>query len=161
MDRARLEDFEAAMWKDMLSNPSEQAREGHANIFKALQKIEQYESAQCGFCSKIASNKCSKCNNEFYCDELCQKNDWDLHKVMCQTPLELADSIEMPSPSEMKPYTVVVLLRKTVLTVCMSRDEMIDFNLFVQAIQAVYPSFDKVKDFGWQHWQTVREYWST
>jgi hypothetical protein len=43
----------------------------------------------------------------------------------------------------------------------MSREQMIDYDLFVQAIQDFSPGFDKVNDFGWQHWESVREYSST
>jgi hypothetical protein len=41
----------------------------------------------------------------------------------------------------------------------MSKEQMCDYALFVAAIQELEPSFDKIKDCGWQHWETVRKAW--
>lgn len=38
----------------------------------------------CGYCSKEATNFCSRCKAVYYCSEKCQKADWKNHKQSCQ-----------------------------------------------------------------------------
>jgi hypothetical protein len=87
------------------------------------------------------------------------------------------DAIQMKKPNEFwnnanqkldlhfkitkeKPYSVVIILDKIVVHVPMSKEEMRDYELFINAIQLHIPEFNKAKDFGWQHWQTIREAWN-
>ena len=30
--------------------------------------------------------RCSVCKNTFYCDKICQKRDWKIHKQICTPP---------------------------------------------------------------------------
>ena len=41
-----------------------------------------YRCADCGKMN-VKSSKCSKCKNASYCDEICQKKNWLLHKSIC------------------------------------------------------------------------------
>lgn len=42
---------------------------------------------QCAFCKKYTKNKmlrCSRCKINYYCDQNCQKSDWNKHKIRCR-----------------------------------------------------------------------------
>lgn len=44
----------------------------------------------CGMCSEIGAGKpCSGCKNIRYCSVECQRNDWDIHKLVCKSYREL------------------------------------------------------------------------
>lgn len=47
----------------------------------------RYGNPICNFCHKKENNmtllRCSKCKLVFYCDEVCQKMDWNEHKLYC------------------------------------------------------------------------------
>ena len=48
----------------------------------------------CGTCGKEQRSqehqlrRCSRCKNAWYCDEICQKNAWPIHKQICKPPAE-------------------------------------------------------------------------
>jgi hypothetical protein len=37
----------------------------------------------CNFCFKKAKKICANCKNSFYCDKICQLNDWKNHISFC------------------------------------------------------------------------------
>jgi hypothetical protein len=41
----------------------------------------------CAKCGKAASNRCSRCKNEWYCSRECQVADWKRHKILCDAAL--------------------------------------------------------------------------
>ena len=47
------------------------------------------DDPKCSNCGKDASNRCSKCKNEWYCGKDCQKMCWKKHKEFCQKLAEL------------------------------------------------------------------------
>ncbi|KAI5255785.1 hypothetical protein E4T42_01855 [Aureobasidium subglaciale] len=53
---------------------------------------------QCAICSK-PGKLCASCENIHYCDSVCQKTDWKVHKLLCHT---FEDSREPPGPNMMR-----------------------------------------------------------
>ena len=46
--------------------------------------FEQFlEEAKCAECGKPATNRCSRCKNQWYCSRDCQLRQWKGHKAMC------------------------------------------------------------------------------
>jgi hypothetical protein len=45
--------------------------------------INVAETASCGYCGEKAKHACSKCVRTHYCDDDCQKRDWNTHKTVC------------------------------------------------------------------------------
>ncbi|XP_046473343.1 zinc finger MYND domain-containing protein 10 [Neodiprion pinetum] len=48
-----------------------------------LDKLESIEPRRCFACKEIASNRCSKCKEAWYCGRECQVKDWTRHKDVC------------------------------------------------------------------------------
>ena len=173
--RESLEDAEASMWnKHFFSKNLPNA--SHSYFFKGLSRIERLpfykseDSGPCDTCGKASLYKCSDCYVGIYCCKEHQSLDWEKHKPSCKTiKRALAEELKPTDASEFvgkcfvkslqKPLCVIILLnyRKT-HAVYMSKEDMNDYGRFVAAIQSVIPSFRKVKDHGWQHWETVRNY---
>jgi len=49
------------------------------------------EDPKCGVCGEVATFRCSRCKNEWYCRRQCQVENWKKHKKMCNL---IHDSIE-------------------------------------------------------------------
>jgi hypothetical protein len=138
----------------------------HKRYFQALKAVEidAVRYSLCAKCHEIATDACGSCKVEFYCGKTCQKADWPRHKLSCGKDAatrarEIAAAF-VPAQTAEKPCAVLLMLRKTSVTVHMSKEEMMTYALFVAAIKAVVSDFDEDKEFGWQHWQTVREAWN-
>jgi len=41
------------------------------------------EDPKCGECGKLATQRCSKCKNSWYCSRDCQLRQWKKHKPVC------------------------------------------------------------------------------
>lgn len=41
------------------------------------------EEPKCGECGKAATNRCSRCKNQWYCSRDCQLRAWKGHKPLC------------------------------------------------------------------------------
>jgi hypothetical protein len=39
---------------------------------------------KCYTCNKPAESRCTKCIKTYYCSKICQKNDWQNHKLICK-----------------------------------------------------------------------------
>ena len=55
---------------------------------KAVEKYsksftENNEQKNCKVCQSLAIFNCSRCENAYYCSEICQKNDWINHESNC------------------------------------------------------------------------------
>jgi hypothetical protein len=47
--------------------------------------FEQFmEDPKCANCGKIATQRCSKCKNQWYCSRECQVKQWKAHKPLCE-----------------------------------------------------------------------------
>lgn len=59
-------------------------------IFQELKKMNLFKLfplvKQCNYCGKQSENvkKCSKCFGVEYCDLICQKNHWKIHRKDCK-----------------------------------------------------------------------------
>jgi len=42
------------------------------------------DSGTCPACGKVATTKCTGCKQVYYCNRVCQKKDWKLHKPTCK-----------------------------------------------------------------------------
>ena len=54
-----------------------------------LSKNEELICNRCGYSENYLPQnmkQCSKCKKAFYCDKLCQKADWKIHKKICKSP---------------------------------------------------------------------------
>lgn len=185
--RSRLEQAEAWIWKKILiQDVTAPSKEVHSYLFNGLSRIEllpvhENDSGICDACGEPASFKCSGCFVGLYCCKEHQAEDWKKnHKNRCRAirealsiteqPWEFDGTPPSPDPAEFagmcyaksaeKPYCVLVMLDNAPHSVFMSKEDMIDYDRFICAIQSVVPKFRKVEDLGWQHWQTVREAWN-
>lgn len=50
---------------------------------------EFMEDPKCAGCGDLATQRCSKCKEEWYCSRECQLKQWKQHKQMCQVTAEL------------------------------------------------------------------------
>jgi predicted Zn-ribbon and HTH transcriptional regulator len=47
--------------------------------------FEQFmEDPKCSNCGKVATQRCSKCKNQWYCSRECQLKQWKAHKALCE-----------------------------------------------------------------------------
>ena len=47
--------------------------------------FEQFmEDPKCSNCGKVATQRCSKCKNQWYCSRECQLKKWKAHKALCE-----------------------------------------------------------------------------
>jgi hypothetical protein len=68
----------------------------HADAsFKATQDAQE-NTVSCFACNRPGTQRCSACQNARYCSSECQKKDWVLHKLLCQSFVDLP---ARPSPS--------------------------------------------------------------
>ena len=57
--------------------------------------FEQFmEDPKCGECGDPATQRCSKCKNEWYCSRECQIKRWKQHKEMCKVLTKLKEDDE-------------------------------------------------------------------
>ena len=42
------------------------------------------DDPKCGNCGKAATQRCSKCKNQWYCSRDCQIRAWKAHKALCE-----------------------------------------------------------------------------
>jgi len=42
------------------------------------------EDPKCSNCGKVATQRCSKCKNQWYCSRECQLKQWKAHKALCE-----------------------------------------------------------------------------
>lgn len=55
---------------------------------------------ECATCRSRSNplKKCGRCRVYMYCGSLCQRLDWDTHRVLCGSPLPTTPSATEPSP---------------------------------------------------------------
>jgi len=54
------------------------------------------DSGTCPGCGKIATTKCNGCKQVYYCNRVCQKNEWKKHKPECKKmPYKMCHSAEL------------------------------------------------------------------
>ncbi|XP_065190522.1 zinc finger MYND domain-containing protein 10-like [Sycon ciliatum] len=51
--------------------------------FKSLERLSITDKPRCALCGSDASNRCSKCQMEWYCGRACQVKHWKKHKPAC------------------------------------------------------------------------------
>lgn len=42
------------------------------------------EDPKCAECGEVATQRCSRCKNEWYCSRECQLKKWKQHKKFCE-----------------------------------------------------------------------------
>lgn len=158
------EQEEAAIWQKlaMCDDPFEveALKREHGIAFSLLGALELECSNRCTACKTTANFQCTKCG-ETYCGLTCQKADWPAHKKYCGKEAEIQKSFAaafLKEPRIEGKFSVVITYKRSQLhLVQMSREQMMSFPLFIEAIQTKIPDFHPAMDFGWQHWQSVRE----
>jgi hypothetical protein len=71
---------------------------------KSSKVSSSYVKNICNVCSKLSKNKCTNCNQIYYCSKKCQKKDWKEHRKVCGrvgTELIIPTS---SSPTEMREF---------------------------------------------------------
>jgi len=131
--RVLIEDTEARMWKAMVN----------AECFNAVRMLRLMQ-------------------REFY-DVLVELGQLKVAETK-STPERLKDLSKCAETAknqklvsvEGKPYLVLVSIESHLVPVLMDRDDMCDYERFTSRIQERVPLYDKVLDYGWQHWETCR-----
>jgi len=52
-------------------------------IYNSEMFEEFMDEPKCASCGKTATNRCSKCKNQWYCSRDCQLRCWKDHKALC------------------------------------------------------------------------------
>jgi len=52
------------------------------------------EPQKCSYCNKTAANRCGTCIITYYCDQVCQKNHWPIHKKECKLSQKKIESFQ-------------------------------------------------------------------
>ena len=62
------------------------ARSKHLTCVTGQQLIERFVLNRCDSCYKVTegAHRCSNCKMKLYCSEVCQNNDWAVHKICCE-----------------------------------------------------------------------------
>ena len=76
MSHLSLEDF-----KMLLNEPAKFV--GLCDVCQNAILEEEREKHNCESCSNPCKMKCSLCREVMYCDQDCQKSDWEKHKTIC------------------------------------------------------------------------------
>ena len=61
-------------------------RSKHLTVATGQQLIERFVLNRCDSCYKVTegAHRCSNCKMKLYCSEVCQNNDWAVHKICCE-----------------------------------------------------------------------------
>lgn len=51
----------------------------------------------CVSCNNLGAQRCSGCQNAYYCSKICQKHDWKLHKHLCKSFVKFTNQ-DRPTP---------------------------------------------------------------
>eukprot|EP00164_Ancoracysta_twista_P007032 GFYU01009905.1.p1 GENE.GFYU01009905.1~~GFYU01009905.1.p1 ORF type:complete len:508 (-),score=140.68 GFYU01009905.1:64-1437(-) len=66
---------------------TEESRREEMKRLTELYSIDQWEEVledpKCAECGELATKRCSRCKNEWYCGRKCQVGAWKKHKTMC------------------------------------------------------------------------------
>jgi hypothetical protein len=70
--------------------------EVHQNFFPhgiSLSELNLIKMLKCARpdCSEIGTKACSAYHKEYYCNGVCQKEDWKSHKIMCNLVKQMPD----------------------------------------------------------------------
>ncbi len=72
---------------ELFFNPDDKsAKEDLQRIMKlySSEVFEQFmDDPRCGNCGKDATQRCSRCKNQWYCSRECQLKQWKGHKTLC------------------------------------------------------------------------------
>lgn len=66
------------------------------NYFLSIVTMAIFRST-CTICNAPGAKRCSTCHSTFYCNPVCQKKDWSLHKTLCKDYKDMFST--RPSPS--------------------------------------------------------------
>lgn len=72
--------------ENFFTQSEEEAREEMKNLLKLYNSdvYEEFlEEPKCAGCGEAATQRCSRCKEEWYCGRECQLKRWKLHKEMC------------------------------------------------------------------------------
>lgn len=81
-------------WREIAKHQAEKYfckdPEGHKEDMKRMMDLytsdvfeDFMEDPKCTECGKVATQRCSKCKNAWYCSRDCQLRQWKTHKPMC------------------------------------------------------------------------------
>lgn len=73
--------------KKFFTNDEKAIKEDMDRIMKLYNSdvFEQFmEDPKCANCGKVATQRCSKCKNQWYCSRECQIKQWKAHKPLCE-----------------------------------------------------------------------------
>ena len=57
----------------------------------------------CDYCQDSQSKYlCSGCHKSYYCSKICQKNDWDNHKQVCNNPILIEAKTKQTEPTDIQ-----------------------------------------------------------
>lgn len=96
----------------------------------------------CNICDKRAKNKCSRCNETYYCSKECQKSDWCTHKYKCSQNISIRKTenkgLGVYSKKKFKKGDIIHKERPITL----SNNITIDINklIILQEFTNVYPN---------------------
>ena len=55
------------------------------------------EDPKCGECGEVATQRCSKCKDAWYCSRECQLKNWKQHKETCKLLSKIAEEAAITS----------------------------------------------------------------
>lgn len=73
--------------KHFFTKDEQSVKEDMERIMKLYNSdvFEQFmEDPKCASCGKVATQRCSKCKNQWYCSRECQVKQWKAHKPLCE-----------------------------------------------------------------------------
>ena len=83
----------ASYQKDAVFSPDEATMKAQAKRLAGTYDLDMLESLlpedpKCAKCGAVATFRCSRCKNEWYCRRQCQVESWKKHKKMCNLVFE-------------------------------------------------------------------------
>ena len=73
--------------RETLWNESMEVRQATAQRLAQMYNFDDLEALlddpKCAKCGNVASQRCSRCKNEWYCSRPCQVGSWKAHKGVC------------------------------------------------------------------------------
>ena len=80
-----VDDSTMAVYLKRFGVPEEQIETLPLNIPKPglVRRTQKAGEGVCPSCQKPGTKRCGKCGSRVYCSDICQRQDWPVHKILC------------------------------------------------------------------------------
>jgi hypothetical protein len=114
-------------------------------------------STKCTVCGKNQANKCTRCNAAAYCSAECQKNDFPLHKLLCNKYQAFLATRPIPKDEDKEPDDVMPVIYKAGILFPVDSNNPQLIWLKIHVFSEFDPEYHEVECPEYDHWENVQE----